>query len=208
MSLVRVIGFLAAALGAGTALALTSLMLGVPTGWIGAAGLIGWAVAARRRWARQEATSGLEPGAPERILWLRLAGVALVLGHLAAAILLVQGDLRVGHGNSLAIDSWTMVAAIQIAALLFRRDSRERDERHDAIAAHGVRVGYAALIGLLLVLIPWLGLTPEGLRAPLTDFVLANLLIAVLLTSYAAMLLAQLIAYAKDTRRAEAEHSL
>jgi hypothetical protein len=187
---------------AGIALAWASLWLGFPTGWIGGAAIIGWALAARRRWAALEENSGLEPGAPERIVWLRLAGVAIIAGHMAASIPAVGDSLRLGNGNSLAIDAWTILLAHMIASLLFRRDSSEKDERHDAISAHGVRAGYAACLILLIALLGWLAYAPPNLRSFLTHFVLANALVELILASYAVMLLVQLIDYAKDTRRA------
>lgn len=192
--------FLAAGVVAGVLLAIASLVWHFPIGWIGALGLICWALYARRRWTRLENTTGLEPGAPERILWLRLGGTALILGHLVAAIALVGNNLRVGQGNSLATDSWTMVLGYVAAALLFRRDRDEKDERHEGISARGHRVGYSALVLLLLPLIAWLAFTPREWRVFFSDFVIANVLIALLLASYVALLFVQLLAYARDTR--------
>jgi hypothetical protein len=193
------ITFLAAGLVAGALLAIVSLAAHFPTGWIGAAALITWAVIARRRWTALEATNGLDPGAPERVLWLRLAGTALILGHLTTAILLAGNDLRVGQGNTLAVDSWTLVAAQMIAALLFRHDSKVQDERHAGIAARGVRVGYATFIAMLIPIIAWLAFAPRDARAMLSHFVIANALIALLLVSYAALIFVQLVDYARDT---------
>ena len=193
------IGFLAVGLVTGALLASVSLATQFPNGWIGAGALITWAVIARKRWIALEATNGLDPGAPERALWMRLAGTALILGHLTTAILLAGNDLRVGQGNTLAIDSWTLVAAQVIAALLFRRDSREQDERHAGIAARGVRVGYATFIAVLVPAIAWLAFTPPGARVMLSHFVIANAMIALLLVSYAALLFVQLVDYARDT---------
>jgi hypothetical protein len=195
------IAFLLTTLLAGGLLAVFSLMANAPTGWIGAAALVAWAFIARRRWLRVEAT-GLEPSAPERILWLRFAGNSLILGHLVVALILVQGDLRLGNGNSLAVDSWTLVLGQCVAALAFHRDRNEHDERHEAIRARGVRAGYATLIVGLIVVILWLAFMPPPLRSALTDFVLANALIILLLASYGVMLLVQLIAYARDAPQA------
>lgn len=196
--------FLVTTLAAGAALAAAALATGAPTGWIGAAALIGWALVARRRWAKLE-TRHLEPGAPERILWLRLAGVALILGHSAGSLFLVGDDLHVGRGNTLAIDNWTLIAAVPIAALLFRRDRNEKDERHAPIVALGVRTAYVFLIVTLIPLALYLAFAPPPAQFP--GFVVAQFIIELLLASYAAMLLAQLIAYARDAeemRRAEA----
>lgn len=196
---IKPIAFVATAMGAGAALALGALVTDVLTGWIGALALVGWAVAARQRWARRERES-LEPGAPERILWLRLSGAALILGHAATALILVGDDLRLGHGNILAIDSWTMIAALPVAAMVFRRDAGRHDERHAVIAARGVRAGYATLAATLVFLLGYLAFTPTGARSLLTHFVLANLLVVLLLASYLVMLLTELAAYARDTR--------
>src|SRR5262245_33025141 len=103
------LAFLLAGLAAGAALAVAGLTWQVPIGWIGALGLVGWALYARSRWLNLEDTTGLEPSAPERMLWLRLSGTALVLGQIATAIALVGNNLRVGYGNTLASDSWTLV---------------------------------------------------------------------------------------------------
>lgn len=194
--------FLAVALAAGAALAAASLALDAPAGWVGAAALIGWALVARRRWTSLE-THEREPGAPERILWLRMAGVALILGHSASSLFLIGEDLRLGSGNTLAVDNWTLIAATPVAALLFRRDRGETDERHALIAAHGVRVGYASLAAALVPLALYMVFTHPADQP--SRFAIAQLLVELLLASYAAMLLAQLIAYTKDTRGAEAE---
>src|SRR5689334_1019412 len=102
MSLIKPIAFLLACLAAGAGLAIISFVSNVTTGWAGAIALTAWAFVAQRRWMQIEATSGLEPGAPERILWLRTAGNALIVGHVAASVLLVRDDLRLGNENTLA----------------------------------------------------------------------------------------------------------
>lgn len=202
MLLLKPIAFLLPCLAVGAGLALVSLAVGISTGWAGAVALVAWAFIARRRWLQLEATSGLEPGAPERILWLRTAGNALILGHVAASVLLVRDDLRLGHDNTLAIDSWTIALGQLAATLLFRRDEKERDERHAAIAARGVRAGYTVLIVCLVVLLGWLAYAPPPQRSTLSHFVLANLMLVLILASYGVMLLRQLIDYAIDTRQA------
>lgn len=207
MGVLKPILFLAAGLAAGAALAFGSLAADIPTGWIGAIVLIVWALIMRRRWAWMEQRN-LEPGAPERVLWLRLAGAALVLGHLAASILLAGDNLRLGSGNSLATDNWTMEAGHMIAALLFRADIRTQDERHAPIVARGIRAGYATLILLPLPLLAWMIVMPLALRTLLTHFVLANIVVTIMVVSYVVMLLVQLFAYAKDARDARRAEAL
>ncbi|MFT3722722.1 MAG: hypothetical protein QM773_03965 [Hyphomonadaceae bacterium] len=202
MQILKPAAFLLACLAVGAGLAVLSLAANVSTGWVGAIALAAWAFIARRRWMLIEATSGLEPGAPERILWLRTAGNALIVGHVAASVVLVGDALRLGNGNTLAIDSWTIALGQLAATFLFRRDEKERDERHAAIAARGIRTGYTALIVFLIVLLGWLAYAPPPERSALSHFVLANLMIVLILTSYGVMLLRQLIDYAIDTRQA------
>lgn len=202
MHLLKPVAFLFACLAVGAGLAVLSFAANVSTGWAGAIALAAWAFIARRRWLEIEAASGLEPGAPERILWLRTAGNALIVGHVAASVLLVGDQLRLGNDNTLAIDSWTIALGQCVATLLFRRDEKERDERHAAIAARGVRAGYTALILSLVVLLGWLAYAPPPQRAALSHFVLANLVLVLVLASYGVMLLRQLLDYAIDTRQA------
>lgn len=204
MLILKPFAFLLACLAVGFGLAVVSLAANVSTGWAGAIAIAAWAFIARRRWQKIEASSGLEPGAPERILWLRTAGNALIVGHVAASVLLVGDELRLGHNNTLAIDSWTIALGQLVATLLFRRDEKERDERHVAIAARGVRAGYTALIVFLIVLLGWLAYAPPPQRAALSHFVLANMMLVTILASYGVMLLRQLIDYAIDTRQAQA----
>lgn len=208
MDILKPVAFLFACLAVGAALALISFATHVSTGWAGAVAIAAWAFIARRRWRQLEATSGLEPGAPERILWLRTAGNALIVGHVVASILLVGDDLRLGNENTLAMDSWTIAMGQLAAAILFRRDEQVRDERHAAIAARGVRVGYTTLVAFLVVLLGWLAYAPPPQRIALSHFVLANLMVVLISVSYGVMLLRQLIDYALDTRQAQATERL
>jgi len=201
----RIIGFLALVLGLGAVLAAAAINLGLSTGWIGAAALIGWALFARRRWERLRATSGAEPGGPERVVWHRFAGTGILFGHLVVALLNPAVDLHVGSGNPLAIDSWIILIAMVLSAAVFHGDARERDERDQAIAARGVRAGYAALIALLIILLLHLGFAPPDLRQALTHWILANLLSGLIVASVLAMHFVQLLGYAPDGRSPSSE---
>lgn len=184
---------------AGALLAIASVQLNIMTGWIGGLALILWAVLARKNWAEIQTKIGLEPSGPERVLRLRAAGTALLLGHLIAALLHPGLDIHVGQGNSLAIDSWMMIAAYLLTGLLFRRDEAVRDERNDAITAKGTGAGYVSLIGMLIVLLSVLGTLSEPNPISLSYFTLANILVAIVLSSIAIKYTVQLIEYAKDT---------
>lgn len=194
--------FVAVAAVAGAALATLSVRLHVPTGWIGGLALIIWAVRSRRKWARARTQTGLEPSGPEQVLRLRAGGTALLLGHLLATLAHPELDLHVGQGNSLAIDSWTMIAALLIAGLLFRQDATVRDERDDAITARGTKFGYLSLIGMLILLLSLLGFLPTQILEGLNYFTLANILVAIILLSITVKYTIQLIGYSQDTEAA------
>lgn len=193
------IGFSATVLALGWALAWTSINFDVSTGWVGAAVLLGWAVAARLRWERLK-THGADPSGPERVVWHRLASAAIACGHLLTSLAHPQIDLHLGSGNSLATDSWTILAAIVVSAFLFHSGSQERDERDRGIGSMGLRVGYAALTIQLLILLFFLGFAPPELLTPFSHFFIANLLIALIVISALAQYFAQLIAYARDAQ--------
>ena len=198
----RSLAFITTAAFIGAVLAVLSVRLNIPTGWIGGIALIGWAIFARRNWETAQKQTGLEPSGPERILRLRAAGTALLLGHLIATLAHPELDIHVGQGNSLAIDSWTMFAALIFAGFLFRQDGTIRDERDDSITARGTKFGYMSLIGILTVLLFLLGFLPPRVLDGLEYFTLANMLVATILLSVTIKYCVQLIGYAKDTEAA------
>jgi hypothetical protein len=197
--LLKVIGFSVTALALGWGLAWTSINFSFSTGWVGAAILLGWAIAARLRWERLK-EHGEDPSGPERVVWHRLASSAMGAGHMLTSLAHPRIDLHVGSGNSLATDSWTILAAIVVSAFVFHGGDQKPDERDRGFAATGLRVSYAALIFQLLVLLFFLGFAPPDLRAPFSHFFIANLLIALIVISALAQYFAQLIAYARDAQ--------
>ena len=194
--------FVVVAAIAGAVLAILSVRLHIPTGWVGGLALIIWAIWARKNWARVEAQTGLEPSGPERVLRLRAAGTALLVGHMIAGLSHPELDLHVGQGNSLAIDSWTMLGALLIAGFLFRQDETIRDERDNSITARGTKAGYLSLIGMLILLLSLLGFLPVHILDALDYFTLANILVAIILLSLTVKYTIKLIGYAKDTQAA------
>lgn len=193
----RILLLLTIPAGFGALLAASAVSLNLSTGWIGAAGLIGYSLLARRRWLSEERTLS-EPGPWTQALWIRCGGFALLLGHLAAGLALVGEALRLGGGNSLAIDSWLMVGAAISTELIFRHKRRVSDERDEAIAGKGVAAGYLTSGVLTVVLALGLVLTPSSTRDTLSHFVIANLLVAVILISYLAQLVVRLREYRAD----------
>jgi hypothetical protein len=194
----KVIGFFPVAIGLGTALAWGSAATGYACGWIGALVLISWAIMARRRWQALYERDGSEPGAPERIVWQRLAGYSAILGHMAFAFFNPQYDLHVGSGNYLAIDNWTLVVGMAASAMLFRADSKERDERGDRISAFATLWGYRSLIGLLVLLLTFIGFLPSDLQSTFNHFFVGNLLVGTIVLSLIIRQAVQLLLFADD----------
>ncbi len=191
--------FLVIAAAIGALIALVSIHANFATGWIGGIFLIGCTVFARRRWSTQENTTGLEPGPPERIIRFYSAATSMLFGHMIVGLIYPQIDLRLGSGNSLAIDSWTMIAAMILAAFLFKRDMKIRDERDATISAEGTKLGYVVLIAELIILSLVLGFLPPHLMNKVSYFDLGNILIAGIVFSILMKCASQLLAYSKDT---------
>ena len=191
----------------GAALAQISIYTHLPTGWIGALIIIVWTFYMRQHWDKKRKTTGLEPGAPERVLRLQVVGTSLLFGHLLTAISHLELDLHIGEGNTLAIDSWTMILALLIAGIVFRNDKKIQDERDVVITAKGMKAGYYTLIVQIVILLFFLGFSSPKLLEPLTPFVLGNLLVALILFSLLIKILVQLISYSHDTSTLVSEES-
>lgn len=196
--MIRIFSFLIAALVLGAALALFGVHVWVPVGWIRAGLLVAWAIVARRRWDRQRALDGGDPGAPERRVWQRLAGTSAIVGHLAVILLNPQVDLHFGNGNWLAVDGWCLFLGSYISAFVLRVDRRERDERDDQIDARGTRIAYYALITLIVILLMYLAYATRPMQAGLTKWVIANILFGFIFASQIAGQVTQLIGYSRD----------
>ena len=194
----KVIGFLLVAISVGAGIARVGVGTNCALGWVGALALIAWALLARRRWQVLRERDGSEPGAPERVVWHRFAGHSLVFGHMAFGFFNPQYDLHVGSGNYLAVDNWTLILGVVISAMLFRADSQERDERDDRIDAFATRWGYRSLIGLLVILLSFIGFLPPDLQFTFTHFVIGNLMVGAIILSLVARQATQLCQYAGD----------
>ncbi|MEO9970101.1 MAG: hypothetical protein ABJG15_09820 [Hyphomonadaceae bacterium] len=113
-------------------------------------------------------------------------------------------DLHVGKGNFLAIDSWTMIAAMLVASLLSRQGKNIQDERDVAIKARGTKAGYLALISILVIFSLALAILPPKYIPTFSYFVIGNIQITVILASLLVKFSIQLIEYTKDTEPAYA----
>jgi hypothetical protein len=183
----------------GFLLALASLQFNFPTGWIGALALVTWTVWAWRRWANLEKTTGLEPGAPERNVRFYAIGTALLFGHLIATLAYPDIDFHVGRENYLAIDSWTMLAAMIGVSFAVSKAGNIRDERDETIIAHGTKAGFVSLIAGLVIFSFVMGFLPPSQGKSLTLFMAGNIQIAIVVASLLIKYAVQLIEYAKDT---------
>lgn len=198
ISYIKIVGFCAATVFLGAALAWIGVVLHAPVGGIGALALVGWAILARRRWRGLQQIDGSEPGGPEQVVWHRYSGCVLVWGHMAFALLNPQYDLHVGYGNYLALDNWTLILGVLVSASLFRGDGHIRDERDDRIEAVATRWGYLTLIAILLIMLSYIGFRPGGDRGGINDFFLANLIMSLIILSAIVRQAVQLFGYARD----------
>lgn len=174
-------------------------------GWVGAVILLLVAVAVRRHWDGLRHRDGGEPGPRERCSWHALAALALVSGHLIAA--LAQGvDLHVGRGNTLALDNWTLIAAAGIGWFIVRAERMEQDERDREMAARGVHVGYVTLTVLLIGLLMTLGFGPPEVVERLSPFALGNVLVVLILLASLARHGTQLVGYWAAARPEDEAH--
>ena len=187
------------ALVIGLILAIISLSVNFPVGWIGGLSFISWIIISRQSWTRMQETNGLEPSAPERALRFYAVGTALLFGHMMVGIMYPGIDLHVGQGNYLAIDSWSMMAAMLMGAIIVRQDNKITDERGAFIIAHGTKIGFITLISILTIFSFVLGFLPPNMDGIFTRFMIGNILIAIIVVSLLVKYIVQLIEYARDT---------
>lgn len=201
--MLRIFLVLSLGLGFGGFLAWSWAAWPVWPGAIGGAVLVLSALFVRHRWDRSRATGGDEPGPFERRAWHAMACVAVLAGHLAVSLGLGL-DIRLGQGNTLAVDNWSLVLGAVVAWLVMRPRSMLRDERDREMADRGAHVGFRLLIGLLVVLLLILGFAPVPVTEGLTPFVLGNVLVLMielgLLGAYAVQLVGYWAASRPDGR--------
>ncbi len=197
----KIIVFVGGALMLGAVLALSSIHAGLSTGWIGALILLGWAGFVGRKWNIRHIENETEPGAPEKALWVQTAGTCLILGHTVTTLMHTDIDFHVGQGNTLAVDSWVMLVALFLVYFMFRKDYRVKDERDVIIEARGVKVGYVSLLVLLTLFSFILGFLPPTAMGWLTNFIIGNIIIALMVASYLVQIIVRLSAYGISVNR-------
>lgn len=188
------------AFGAGILLAIFSVQMSFPTGWIGGLGLLAWTLISRRRWSQLRDAVGLEPGAPERVVRYYAVGKALILGHLLTAIAYPNETLRVGHGNYLAVDSWTMLGTMLVIYFFVRKVDALEDERDRIFNSRATRTGFHFLIFAVVAFAFFLGFAFPDWESELTPFLAGNILIAAIVGSFLVKSISLLNEYTKDTK--------
>ena len=195
--MVRVLSVLLGFLALGAALAGGWNPLPVRAGYVGGATLVLAALAARWYW-RERQVSGDDPGAAERHAWLCMVGTALICGFVGVVLMTPGSEIHRSVGDTGGVDSWTMFAGGLIAwGVLYDRNAVS-DERDRAIDAHAQKVGYAALVMLLLVLLLALGFAPKHAMARFTHWLIANTLLMLIMVAALIQYAAQLLGYARS----------
>ncbi len=197
--MVRIAVVFLISLAVGWALSLQGLPWPVQPGFIGVGILIAAAFAARAWWAKR-AVTGDDPGPPERETWHALVGYSVIAGHMVGG-LSQRTDLHVGAGNTLALDSWLLVAGAVAAYLIVRSRDRTRDERDHVIQNRGNVAGYWSLCGSIVILSLYLAFIPPPGLDGFTHFFIANLIIGLIVVSEVVKQLTRLIAYGRGHRQ-------
>lgn len=107
-------------------------------------------------------------------------------------------DIHVGNGNTLAIDSWLMIFASVITEFIFRKERRVKDERDAQYVANSIKLGYFSLAALITTFALYIGITPPSYREVLTQFLIGNILISLVLISYLFQIVVRIYSYSQD----------
>jgi hypothetical protein len=200
MDMIKILGVLAACLGFGALLASWGSGLPLRPGVVAAVLLIGSALWMRRHWAKRKQLAGDDPSAAERNLWVYLAGTAIIVGYVLVVLMTPGSEVHRNTGDTGGFDSWLMLGGAAIAWFMLYERGAPRDERDRANAAFGDRVGYWALVSLLMVFLLALGFAPRDLMQRFTHWLIANSLLCLIMLASLVQYVAQLIRYAQERR--------
>ncbi len=173
-------------------------VLPLRAGYVGALVLVGMALAARWHWKRRARIAGDDPSAAERRAWLYMAGTSMICAYVILVLLTPGSEVHRATGDTGGFDSWAMAGGAAIAWWLLYDSSSARDERDIAIHAYANKVGYTALIVLLMVFLLLLGFAPRPSMQRFTHWLIANSLLTLIMLAGLAQYVAQLICYWRD----------
>lgn len=198
--MIKVLAVLFGCLALGVTLASRGNELPVRPGWAAAALLVSGALWMRRRWTQRKLAVGDDPSAAERNLWVYLCGTAMAVGYVLVVLMTPGSEVHRAVGDTGGIDSWLMLGGGAVAwALLYERGA-PRDERDRSNAAFGDRVGYWALLSLLIVFLLALGFAPRDLMQRFTHWLIANVLLCLIFCASLVQKVAQLARYDRERR--------
>jgi hypothetical protein len=175
--------------------------LPIRSGYLGGVLLVGAAIWAKTHW-RSRAAVGDDPGGAERRAWLYVAGTALICGFVGVILMTPGSEVHRYTGDTGGHDSWIMFGGGLIAWWLLHDARAPVDERDRAIDAFSNRVGYSALVIMLLFFLFTLGFAPKPMMARFTHWLIANTLLTIIMLATLAQYLTQLIAYWRGRRGA------
>lgn len=205
MDTARIVAFAVALMSLGAALAQWNELLPARPGLVVVPLMVAAAFWVRRYWAHRERTTGDDPSAAERNLWLYLAGTALIVGFVACVLMTPGSEVHRSNGDTGGYDSWLMLAGAALAWWVLNPRGVPRDERDRDIAAYGDRVGYWALVLLLLAFLLTLGFAPRPTMARFTHWLIANSLLMLIMLASLVQYVAQLARYARERRLTHAD---
>jgi hypothetical protein len=202
--MIRILSVILISLLLGGVLACGATAWPLRPGLIGLAAMVLAALAARNYWLGLRLAA---PGSPERALWLGLGSASVIVGHLVASLWRIGPamELHTRAGHALGTDIWTLVLGSAIAYSIARDPEPRHDERDAQIAARGLSAGYWSLVGILLVLILWLGFGADRAMPALSFAMIAHLLITAVIASRLVCDGVQLHAYGRDRSIEERE---
>ena len=172
--------------------------LPIRAGYIGAVILVVIAFLARRHWRKRARVAGDDPSTAERRAWLYMAGTAMICAYVIVVLATPGTEVHRVNGGTGGFDSWIMLAGASIAWGLLYERAAVKDERDRAIDGHAIRVGYTAIVVLLIVFLLALGFAPRPTMQRFTHWLIANSLLTVIMLSALAHYVAQLVYYQRD----------
>lgn len=209
LTMIKIFAICVGFLGLGALLASDSIAWPLRPGYLGGALLVGMAFFAKRRW-EQLRTDGVDPSATERAAWVMMSGTALICAFVAVTLTTPGAEVHRVSGDTGGYDSWVMFAGAVVAwALLRERRAGQaaQDERDTSIDQIANRVGYTALVVMLIAFLLLLGFAPRAWMARFTHWLIANTLLNLIMWACLAQYLAQLICYWRDARALAASES-